>query len=307
MSRFPAFDPDVTYLTEGGQETELMYKYGHELPEFALYPLLDDARAVADLTGMYTSYLAVAQRFGFVPLIGGLDYRASPDWATKLGISAAGLREYQLRSIQFLHDVAAPFGFERALFAGVVGPRNDAYDGTVEITANEAEDYHSVQLATLCEAGVDLVQAMTFNSVPEAIGAVRAANAVDLPVSVSFMVNPAGNILTGPSLREAVEAVDAEAAPDFFGVNCSHPQEFASSLTGEGWLERMRILRPNASTAEKGALCEAGTLDAGEPEVLGSELGFLINRLPNIDIFGGCCGTWDDHLAATGRRLRPTK
>jgi hypothetical protein len=42
--------PAVTYLTEGGQETELMYKHGHELAEFAMYPLLDDRRAVADLT-----------------------------------------------------------------------------------------------------------------------------------------------------------------------------------------------------------------------------------------------------------------
>ena len=35
MAGFPAAQPGVLYLTEGGQETELMYKHGHELPEFA--------------------------------------------------------------------------------------------------------------------------------------------------------------------------------------------------------------------------------------------------------------------------------
>ena len=42
-----------------------MYKHGHELPEFAMYPLLDDRRAVADLTAMYTRYLEVAADHDF--------------------------------------------------------------------------------------------------------------------------------------------------------------------------------------------------------------------------------------------------
>ena len=42
MAGFREQQPGVRYLTEGGQETELMYKHGHELPEFAMYPLLDD-------------------------------------------------------------------------------------------------------------------------------------------------------------------------------------------------------------------------------------------------------------------------
>ncbi|MEA2436388.1 MAG: homocysteine S-methyltransferase, partial [Thermoleophilaceae bacterium] len=64
MAGFPEPQPGVLYLTEGGQETELMYKHGHELPEFAMYPLLDDRRAVADLTDMYTRYLEIAAEHG---------------------------------------------------------------------------------------------------------------------------------------------------------------------------------------------------------------------------------------------------
>jgi S-methylmethionine-dependent homocysteine/selenocysteine methylase len=307
MAGFPEPDPGVRYLTEGGQETELMYKHGHELPEFALYPLLDDPRAVADLTDMYTRYLEIAAAHGFVALMGGLDYRASPDWAARLGISRAGLAEYQLRSIEFLRDVARPFA-PGVLFAGIVGPRGDAYERDDAITAAEAEEYHGVQIATLREAGVDLVSAMTFNSVPEAIGVAQAAAGAGLPLSMSFLVDAAGRLATGPTLAAAIEAVDAEAGaarPDFYGINCAHPVEFEPALVPGPWLERVRSLRPNASMKEKIALCRIGHLEAGDPEALGAQMGALSRRFGHIDVWGGCCGTWDDHLGAIARQVQP--
>lgn len=303
--------PGVLYLTEGGQETELMYKHGHELPEFAMYPLLDDPRAVKDLEAMYTRYLEVAVRHRLVPVMGGLDYRASPDWASKLGISRERLVEYQLRAITFLREVAAPFAEQlpQVLFAGIVGPRGDAYGRNGTITADEAEEYHGVQIETLRQASVDLVSAMTFNNVPEAVGVARAATAAGLPLSMSFMVDSAGRLTTGPTLQEAVEAVDEQAGdarPDFYGINCSHPLEFGPALVGVGpWFERVRSLRPNASMREKIALCQIGHLEAGDPEALGAQMGALARRFGHIDVWGGCCGTWDDHLRAMAQQLRP--
>lgn len=308
MAGFPGSRPGVRYLTEGGQETELMYKHGHELAEFAMYPLLDDKRAVADLEAMYRRYLDVAAGSGFVPLMGGLDYRASPDWAGKLGISPAGLVEFQLRSIEFLRDVARPYlgRIPRILYVGIVGPRGDAYGRGDRITAEEAEDYHGVQMATLAQAGVDMVSAMTFGSVAEAIGVARAASAVGLPLSMSFLVDAAGRLFAGPPLRDAIETVDAEAGtarPDFYGINCAHPVEFGPVLTSGPWLERIRSLRPNASVAEKQALCTIGHLESGDPEQLGRQMATIGRRLPHLDVWGGCCGTWDDHLGAITRQL----
>ncbi len=309
MAGFPEPQRGVLYLTEGGQETELMYKHGHELPEFAMYPLLDDQRAVADLTAMYTRYLEVAAAHGFVALMGGLDYRASPDWASKLGVSREGLAEFQLRSIEFPRDVARPFEGQLPgiLIAGIVGPRGDAYGRNQTITADEAEEYHGVQIDTLRQADVDLVSAMTFNNVPEAVGVARATAKAGLPVSLSFMVTSAGRLLAGPSLKEAVEAVDDQAGdlrPDFYGINCAHPVEFEPALVEGPWLARIRSLRPNASMAEKQSLCRIGHLEAGDPEMLGTQMGQLGRRLARIDVWGGCCGTWNDHLDAIARHLR---
>ncbi len=309
MAGFPEFQDGVLYLTEGGQETELMYKHGHELPEFAMYPLLDDPAAVADLNDMYTRYLEVAATHGFVALMGGLDYRASPDWASKIGISRDGLAEYQLRSIQFLRDVARPFEGQvpQILIAGMVGPRGDAYGEDRTITAEEAEEYHAVQIETLRQADVDLVSAMTFNNVPEGVGVARAAASAGLALSLSFMVDAQGRLLTGPTMQEAVEAVDeqtGDARPDFYGINCSHPVEFEPALTPGPWLQRIRALRPNASMAEKQALCTIGHLEAGDPAALGAQMASLARRLPHVDVWGGCCGTWDDHLRAIAQQLR---
>ena len=96
-SAFPASRPGRLWLTEGGIETEIMYKWGHDLPHFAMFPLLERADAAADIRGMYRRYLDVAARHGFAALIGGFDYRASPDWGALLGYSAEGLAEANLR------------------------------------------------------------------------------------------------------------------------------------------------------------------------------------------------------------------
>ena len=304
----PEQRPGVFYLTEGGQETELMYKYGFELAEFAMFPLLDHPRAVAEMRGMYTRYLDVAGRHGFCPLMGGLDYRASPDWGARLGYSPDALAELQLRSIDFLRDVAAPYAGEvpATFFAGIVGPRGDAYTGDRAITADEAEDYHSVQLATLATADVDLVEARTFNNVPEAVGLARAAAAVGIPVSISFTRDSSSRLHSGPTLKGAIEAVDAAtgpARPAFYGINCSHPLEFGPALEPGSWFERVRVLRPNAARMEKIALCTLGHLESGDPPELASMMGELARRHPHLDVWGGCCGTWDTHLDQIAQRV----
>jgi homocysteine S-methyltransferase len=307
---FPAFDPELNYLTEGGQETELMYKYGFELPEFALFPLLDQPEAVMALQGMYRAYLDTAERHGFGVIIGGLDYRASSDWGRLLGHPPESLASMQHRAIAFLRDVAAPYEdrVPSILYAGIVGPRGDAYTADLATTAEEAEEYHSEQIGNLASAGVDLVEAMTFNNVAEAVGLARAAARYGLPASISFALDRTGRLQSGPSLGEAIATVDAltgEARPAFYGINCSHPLEFMPALSEPGdWFERVRCLRPNAALADKAALCTLGHLEAGDPAGLGELMGGLAGRYQHLDIWGGCCGTWDDHLDQIARSVR---
>lgn len=306
---FPQQQDGLHYLTEGGQETELMYKFGFELPQFAMFPLLDEPRAVAEMRGMYERYLETACAHGFGAMMGGLDYRASPDWAGLLGYSPSALAEFQLRSIDFLREVSRPFADQlpAVLIAGCVGPRGDAYSLNRSMTEAEAEDYHSTQIGTLAMANVDLVEAMTLNDVAEAVGVARAAAQAGLAASISFTLDSNHRLQTGPTLKEAIESVDAacgEARPAFFGINCSHPLEFLPAIEPGDWFQRVRCLRPNAAMMDKVALCTLGHLESGDPLDLGRRMGAIAKQYPHIDIWGGCCGTWETHLDEIARNVR---
>ena len=95
---FPPQEEGRFYLSEGGVETEILYKYGFELPQFAMFPLLDNPEAVSKLQVMYRNYLDVVAKHGMSALIGGLDYRASPDWGALLGYSKDCLKQIINRS-----------------------------------------------------------------------------------------------------------------------------------------------------------------------------------------------------------------
>lgn len=293
--------PGLLYLAEGGVETEIMYRHGHSLREFAMFELMDKPEAVEDMRDMYRRYLDVAARYGFGALMAGFDYRASPDWGAKLGYSEEGLREMQHKCIDFLKDVSAPYSGQipGIAIAGCVGPRGDAYALNETITADSAAAYHITQMNTLKECGVDLVWAATINNIPEAVGISRAAAEAGLPVNISFTFTENHRLRSGPSLKEAIEATDAEAGeakPDSYGINCSHPVEFEPALEPGSYLDRIRLLRPNAAKMDKVSLCKLGHIEEGDPEELGQMMGDLARRLPQVDIWGGCCGTWDKHF-----------
>ena len=308
MTTFPDQVSGLIYLTEGGQETEVMYRHGFDLPEFAMFPLLDQPDAVEVVRAMYSAVLDTAERHGCAVLLGGLDYRASPDWAGLIGYDPTALAAMQTRAIEFLREVSDPYRdrLPDVRIAGIVGPRGDAYQVNPTITADESEEYHSVQLATLAASGVDLVEAMTFNNVDEAVGLARAASSAGLPLSVSFVLDSDHNLNGGPSLKEAIESVDAAAGSDrpaFYGINCSHPFEFMPAIESGEWFKRIRCLRPNAAAADKISLCTLGHLEEGDPVELGSLMGQLAADYPHIDIWGGCCGTWDKHLDHIARSV----
>lgn len=67
---------------------------------------------------------------------------------------------------------------------------------------------------------------------------------------------------------------------------------------------RVRSLRPNAAKMDKVGLCTLGHLEVGDARELGGEMGALAGRYPHIDIWGGCCGTWESHLDEIARNVR---
>jgi len=300
-TEFPPRLKNKFYLTEGGTETEVLYKLGYELPEFAMFPLLDNKDADKDIRDMYRRYFDVAEAENTGLLIIGHDYRASPDWAKKLGYSLEGLAEMQHRVIRFLTDMRAEYEgrVSDVYVSGGIGPRGDAYGTGGNISEAESEDYHSAQLSTLKETDADMAIALTFNNIPETIGVIRAAKNIGVPLGVSLSLTTDSRLSSGPTLKEAVETIDekTDGAAAWFGTNCSHPTEFEPAISEQGsWRERLRFFRPNATGMDKLSLCELGHLEDGNPVELGIQMGDVSSRFPNADIIGGCCGTDERHL-----------
>lgn len=296
------------YLTGGGTETDILYKWGYELPEFAMFTLLDNKEANECIRNMYRRYFDVAATNNTGLLVEGHDYRASPDWAKKLGYSLEDLAEIQHRVINFLTELKAEYvGKVSDVFVtGCVGPRGDAYGTGDNISEAQAEDYHSVQISTLKETDADMAVALTFNNVPEAVGVVRAASKIGIPIGISLTLNTESRLSSGPTLREAIETIDekTEGAAAWFGINCSHPIEFEPALSdGGSWRERLRLIRPNAAKMEKISLCKLGHLEDGNPTELGIQMGDVANRFPTVDIVGGCCGTDERHLHEIAKNI----
>ena len=67
------------------------------------------------------------------------------------------------------------------------------------------------QAAIFAEAGVDLVAAITMTYAEEAVGIVRAAQAVGLPVVISFTTETDGRLPSGQTLSAAISRSSATA------------------------------------------------------------------------------------------------
>ncbi len=288
-------------LTEGGIETYMQYKKGHAFRHFCLFDLMDRPEARADLRTYHEDLIKVALKHKVGAILDGVHYRTSRDWGELLGYSKQGLKEVVIQGIEFYKDLARQYQTADSPMpvSGVVGPRGDAYKVGRIMSADEAEDYHAEQLETMKQAGADFATALTFSQVDEAIGVVRAAQAIDLPVVVSFALGAGGRLKTGVDLSDAIETVDEATGngPVYFMINCTHPVDFAPAFKAPGpWVKRLCGLRPNASSLAHGVLCQLGHLEEGNPVELGQQMADMARRFSHITVWGGCCGTDAVHV-----------
>jgi S-methylmethionine-dependent homocysteine/selenocysteine methylase len=294
------------FLTDGGLETTLIFHEGLELPDFAAFVLLRDETGRATLRRYYERYLeiAAADRLGFI--LEAPTWRASPDWAARLGVSPGELERLNREAIELLQALRDEWRARvpSLVVSGCIGPRGDGYDPGEVMTADEAHAYHAGQATSFAAAGADMICAVTMTNIPEAIGVVRAAQDVARPVAISFTVETDGSLPAGQTLAEAIEAVDAatDSGPAYYMVNCAHPTHFAAALdTDAAWVERIAGVRANASKRSHQELNDAPDLDDGDPAELGQEHAALLRRHGHIRVLGGCCGTDDRHVAAISR------
>lgn len=306
-NHLPQLSGDL-FLTDGGIETTLIFHEGFELPDFAAFDLLKHGEGYKALQKYFRTYATLARDYQVGLILESATWRASSDWGEKLGYSSEALAEMNRQVIALLHDIRKESETEhRMVISGCVGPRGDGYIPSDVMTADEAEHYHRAQIETFRDADADMVTAITMNYVEEAIGITRAAQSVGMPVVISFTVETDGKLPTGETLKDAIAQVDraTNQTPAYYMINCAHPNHFASVLATGAWLERIRGIRANASTKSHAELNESETLDDGNPEELGSQYHELLDKLPHLNVLGGCCGTDRRHIEAICKACLP--
>lgn len=290
------------FLTDAGLETDLIFNKGIEIREFAAHTLLEDSAGRYALTHYFREFLSLARQHGTGFILDSQTWKAHSHWADDLGARESELQAVNRESIGFIADLRDEFASNQGpvVLNAVIGPRGDAYAPESALSPAEAEDYHAQQIGWLAATEVEMVTAMTFTQAPEAIGIVNAANKAGLPIVVSFTVETDGTLPTGQPLGEAIAEVDSATGQSaaYFMINCAHPDHFVGSLADADWLRRIKGLRCNASRCSHAELDAAEELDAGNPEELGQQYRALLDKMPWVNVLGGCCGSDLRHVTA---------
>ena len=288
-------------ITNGGLETSLIFQDNFSLPYFAAFTLLRSTDGLAALQRHYQDYVKLADNYQVNCILETPTWRANADWGKKLGYSKQALDTINQESVQLLKGFRDQYENEatQIIITGCIGPKTEAYQLTKEMTIQEAQNYHRAQVNSFKAANADMITAGSLNYINEAIGIVKAAQQVEVPVVISFTVETDGKLLSGASLQTAIEKVDAITAngPIYYMINCAHPTHFKNVLVASGnWQDRIYGIRANASNKSHAELNEATELDAGNPTTFATEYNDLKRYLKNFTVFGGCCGTSKEHI-----------
>jgi len=300
---------DGRFITDGGIETALIFLREIDLPLFAAFPLVATNEGVAQLKAYYQPYidLAIANRAGFI--LDTPTWRCSRGWAEQLGYTVQDTQFFNEASVRLMAEIRDRNATADTpiVINGAIGPQDDGYNPARLMSSDAAEDYHRHQVEVFARSQADMVSAVTLTYPEEAIGIARAAAKAGIPAAISFTVETDGRLPTGASLREAIEITDAETggSPTYYMINCAHPTHFKHVIGGDAaWMQRIYGVRANASCMSHAELDAATELDDGNPRDFGRAYIELQQKLRNLRVYGGCCGTDHRHIAEVCRSLQ---
>ncbi|MEO1199474.1 MAG: homocysteine S-methyltransferase family protein [Pseudomonadota bacterium] len=295
MMRVLPHQTDQRFLVFAATGTDLIFNRGVELPGFASFPLVEDTTAQPIVVDQMRDLMKVAAEAGLGCIIDTLTWMANRDRAAPPGYDADRLASLNRKAVALMCDLRVEAERDDVLVALCIGPSRDAYAKLVPMTVEDARAYHAIQIGSVADLGIDLVNAYTFNHVEEAAGAVLAAKDCGVPIAVSFVVETDGCLDNGIGLEAAIDQVDAltDETAAYFMVNCAHPDHFSHVLTGH---PRLKGIIVNASRSSHAELDDATELDDGDPVELGAEVARLVRTHPALSIVGGCCGSDFRHM-----------
>jgi len=290
------------FIADGGMETALIFLQQIDLPLFAAFPLVATDEGIAQLKAYYRPFIDLARAHGAGFILDTPTWRCSHGWAEQLGYTVSDTQYLNEASVRLMAELRDRYETADTpiVINGVIGPQGDGYNPAGRLSIDAAEHYHAQQVEVFARSQADMVSAITMTYPEEAIGIARAAAKAGIPAAISFTVETDGRLPTGASLQQAIEYTEAETdgSPAYYMINCAHPTHFSQAIGGsEAWMQRIYGVRANASCMSHAELDEATELDDGDPREFGQDYLELDQKLGNLRIYGGCCGTDHRHIA----------
>ena len=192
----------------------------------------------------------------------------------------------------------------RAWVAGDISPTGLFLSPLGEASFEELVDIYAEQAAGLEQAGVDLFVVETMMTLADARAAVLAIRSVsDKPIFVTFTCDESGRCLSGTDVAAALVVLQGMGV-SAFGLNCSTgPEQMLKQLRRLRDYARVPLIaKPNAGMP---VTVDGKTTYDCTPEE-------FVRWVPDMlqagtAIFGGCCGTDEDYIAALAGALKNAK
>ena len=291
-------------VTDGGLETTLVFHARDRPARLRRLPAARHRARAAPRSPPTTSPTSTsAVRLGTRFVVDTPTWRANLDWGARLGYDADPARRRQPAR----RRVRPRARHQRArrsaehVVNGVRRPTRRRLRGRRRpCRPSEAAAYHGLQARAFAEAGAAMMTAVTMTYADEAIGVVRAAGSVGLPVVISFTVETDGAPAVGRAARRRDRPRRRRHRRDarLLHGQLRPPDALRRALdTGAAWLRRVKAIRANASRCSHAELDDATELDRGDVADLAALVRAAAPILPDLRVVGGCCGTDHEHVS----------
>ncbi len=226
-------------------------------------------------------------------------------YAPTFGGNRVKLRQHGVTEVEETNRRLAALAKEaaggKALVAGDLAPTGEFLYPLGGVRFEQFVEIYAQQARALEEAGVDLFVIETQMTLAEARAAVLAVREVSRkPVFVTVTCDEKGKMITGTDVTAALVVLQGMGV-DAFGLNCSAgPEEMLRQLRRlTPYAEIPLIAKPNAGMPQ---VVNGETVYGCSPEAFAAHVEEMAEA--GVQIFGGCCGTTAEHIAALSAAVK---
>jgi len=205
-------------------------------------------------------------------------------------------------SVAQARQARAQAGLEKTVaIAGVLSPLEHCFRPDLAPPPDAARREHEELARVFAEEKVDFLLLESMNTLAEAKAALAAGRAVGLPVWVSFVLGPEGELLGREPLERAAAEMEKGGA-EVVLVNCAPPEDITRAL---GRMKKFAT-RPFGGFAHIGRFSPPSWKFDFFPQFTDTEEWPPDRYAREADrwreqgarVVGGCCGTGPAHIAA---------